>query len=387
LKEFQKFKRKKHSQQQTSHKSLTMSDNGNSTKEEGQSGQPAASAPGALAGIVSSMAASAVQEGANRVNDFSLHVCEVHLRRWAKERSVVAAVEVANVAPGGVIMSPMIESMLKACFISIGGGGTWVVCAPSDQGKTVAAQFLIHGKHNLNPKRSLKIDATNMTDFAKDFAKFLQCSAAESCLSQLLCEALCDTPPRGDVGERAVAKATATAINVAGQYLCVPGKSFALGNLMEMRDAKQHKVLELANSSAPAPILIIDEFDCDTVENQKFVRTLLRDAATKGIVVFLLTLNSVWASKLINLNGGTKIKPLLGNVDNEGYNGSIRFTETPMWNNFYWPVKELRELVRPTCEEFEISPETAIPDDKKLTPGEAMRIARGMGLQKQLERK
>lgn len=55
------------------------------------------------------------------------------------------------------------------------------MCAPTDQGKTIASQFLIHGNHSMIPKRSLKIDATNMTDFAKEVATILQCSAAESC--------------------------------------------------------------------------------------------------------------------------------------------------------------------------------------------------------------
>eukprot|EP00977_Amphora_coffeiformis_P011478 scaffold2767_cov177-Amphora_coffeaeformis.AAC.52 len=304
----------------------------------------------------------------------------------AKEQSVVVAVEVENVA-GGVTLSPIIRAMLEAFFPSLGGGGgsgtTWVVCAPTDQGKTVAAQFLIHGNHALRPKRPLKIDATNMTNFAKDFAEYLQCSAAESCVSQLLCEVLSDTAPESDDSQ--VAKATASAMNVTGKYLCAPGKSTALRNLMEMRDAEKYKVLNIeTDDDEPAPILIIDEFYSDTEENQKFVRTLLRDAAAKGIVVFLMTRDQGWASKLIKLNGGTKCKPLCYNVDNHNYDGSKRFMEAPVWNEFFWKVEDLRGLVQPMCKKFNIAPETAVPDGAKLTPAEAKKTVMNLRFKEQL---
>ena len=321
-----------------------------------------------------------------RVNNFSKSVCRLNLDRMAKEQSVVTAAEVANIA-GGVTMSPIIRAMLKACFLSLGGGGgngtTWVVCTPSGQGKTVAAQFLIHGNHALRPKRSLKIDATNMTNFAKDFAEYLQCSAAESCMSQLLCEALSDTAPEGDNSE--VAKTFASAMNLAGNYLCAPGTSTALENLIKMRDAEKHKELNIETYDLePAPILIIDEFYKDTEENKKFVRTLLRDASAAGIVVFLMTCKQDWASKLIKLNGGAKCKPLCYNVDNDGYDGSQRFMENPMWNGFFWNVEDLRGLVRPMCEKFNIAPETVVPDGAKLTPAVAKKIVMELYLEKQL---
>ena len=367
-----------------------MTDNEKITKEEDNSGgalqKLAGSDSDTFVDSVSSLTGSSVEEGPKRSNDFSKSFCRANLDRMAKEQSVVTAVEVENVA-GGVSMSPIIRAMLEACFLSLGGGGgngaTWVVCAPTDQGKTVAAQFLIHGNHTLRPKRSLKIDATNMTNFAKDFAEYLQCRAAESFMSQLLCEALSDTAPKGN--DSIVAKASAAAMNETGKYLCAPGKAIAVENLMEMRDAEKYKILKLeTDNDEPAPILIIDEFYCDTEENQKFVRTLLRDAAAKGIIVFLMTRDQVWASKLINLNGGTKCKPLHRNVDNQEYDGSKRFTESPVWNEFFWPVKDLRELVRPMCEEFDITPETAVPDNAKLTPGEAKKTVMKLRLEKQL---
>ena len=345
----------------------------------------AVSASDALIDTISSIGGSAVEEAAKRVKDFSISVCRVNLDRMAKENSVVGAEEVDDVV-GGVTMSPIIKAMLEACFLSLprgGNGTTWVVCAPTDQGKTVAAQFLIHGQHSLRPKRSLKIDATNMTNFAKDFAEYLQCSAAQSCMSQLLCEALSDTALKGEDGQ--VAKATASAMNVSGKYLCVPGKSTALGNLMEMRHANTHKILSIdTKDDEPAPILIVDEFYSDTEENLNFVRTLLRDAAARGIVVFLMTRDPSWASKLIKLNGGTKCKPLPYNIDNPDYDGSRRFTENPLWNELFWSEEELRESVRLICKKYDIAPETAVPDDAKLTPAEATKIVMKLVLKKQL---
>lgn len=367
-----------------------MNESAKGAEEEAKSGGAlqslAASATEQLLESVSSLAGSAVEEGASRVNDFSINALRSHLDRMVKERSVVGAGEIVSIADG-VTMSPMIRAMLEACFLSLGGGGrgkTWVVCAPTDQGKTVASQFLIHGNHTMRPTRSLKVDATNMTNFAKDFAAKVNCTAAETELSTLLCDALSDTAPGVDDPEAKVARASAAAINVAGKYLCVPG-NVAVGSLMEMRDATEHKVLGLdTGEDEPAPILIIDEFYCDTQENQDFVRTLLRDAAAKGVVVFLITNDQAWASKLINLNGGTKCAPLRYNVDNVGYDGSTRFTEVPRWNDFYWPVEDLRKLVGPMCTKYGIDPEKAVLDGAQLTPAEANRIVLNMRMNKQL---
>jgi len=88
-----------------------------------------------------------------------------------------------------VTMSPLILSV-KACHYSLGRatGTTWVVCAPVDQGKSLVSQFLIHGDHYLRPERALTIHATNITNFAKDFAAYMDCEPAESEMSQFLYE-------------------------------------------------------------------------------------------------------------------------------------------------------------------------------------------------------
>jgi hypothetical protein len=321
---------------------------------------------------------------------FSLNFCREHLDRLVCAQSVVTAADGAldKGFGGKVTMSPMIFSMLKMCHISVGGGGTWVVCAPTDQGKTLAAHFLIHGKHGARPKRSLKIDATNMTDFAKDFAAILNCSAAESCLSQLLCEALTDSASIVGSLERKLAKATAKATNIARQYLCIPGKSIAFSTEIEMRDAEKHKILALetcGEGGEPSPILIIDEFYLNTEKNKAFIRTLLRDASATGVTVFLMTRDSDWASELIALNCGTKCKPLPENVDNEEYTGAKRFVGAARWNDMVWSVENLRDFVQDFCGKHNLIPTEAIPDGANYTPAEAMRVVAELQWKKERE--
>lgn len=359
---------------------------------------------------VSSLANSAIEEGSNRVQEFSLKVCKQNLRRMASNQSIVTANPIAIDSGFGdkVIMSPLIEAMLRVCFLTSGSGTgcTWVVCAPTDQGKTLATQFLIHGKHGLRPKRSLKIDATNMTNFAKDFSeKTLKCGAAENSLSMILCGAL--TSSESDTSDAAgtnananvgtgtgqrVAEAAAAATDLAGQFVCNVENTVAFGSTLEMKDAEKHKILKLKSSredGEPRPILVIDECYCETEENKQFFSTLIRDAAATGVIVFLITKNPAWASQLILLNGGTKCKPLPTNIGNLGYTGATRFDVNVKaeWNQMFWPVTALRDLIRPFCAKHFLNPSTVVPDDQQeITPGEAMRMALELQMQDQLKR-
>jgi hypothetical protein len=101
----------------------------------------------------------------------------------------------------------------------------------------------------------------------------------------------------------------------------------------------------------------------------------LRDAS-KGVVVFLLTYNKKWATKLVSRNGGVKIKPLAGNVDNEGYDGTDRCVGTPEWNGLPWSVAQLRELIGPFCLKHGLDKAEVVPDDAKYTPKVAMAKAK-----------
>jgi len=376
-----------------------MPENRKSQNEDGEEGGAIKrgvvnSSADALIENLSSIAGSVVSAGERHVEEFSLKVFGGNLDRLAGNRSTVNAgdVELPGGFGGKVVMSPLIQAMLRACALApgnLGGAGcTWVVCAPTDQGKSLAAQFLMHGNHNLQPKRSLKIDATNMRNFAKEVAAILKCKAAESCLAQSLRVALKSTAPINDSEARKAAKvaskATAMASEFAGHFFCNPGNAIASGTCdMEMMDAEKQFALRLGRDGLePSPILIIDQFDCNSEENKDFAKSLIREAAAGGIVAFLITKEEDWASELITLNGGTKCKPLPSNVDNPGYNGTKRFTGPPQWNSLYWPVENLRDLVRFFCEQYELDPMEAIPDNAILTPGEAITTVIGLELER-----
>jgi hypothetical protein len=206
-------------------------------------------------------------------------------------------------------------------------------------------------------------------------------------LSTLLCEALCDTAPIADSKKTGkLTKVNTSATYIAEEVLCKPRKSFAAGGTIEMRNAEKHKMLKMGNCTGrPAPILIIDEFYAASEENEEFVRTLLKDAAKSGICVFLITREPDWASKLITLNDGTKVKPLPINVDNEGYNGALRFQGDALWNELFWSVDELRELAKPMCEKMNLDVTEVVPDGSQLTPGEVIRLVVTMDYDKRLQ--
>jgi hypothetical protein len=83
----------------------------------------------------------------------------------------------------------------------------------------------------------------------------------------------------------------------------------------------------------PFPLLILHNFNEDTDENTAFVQKLLNESNEIGVFVFILTINRSWASKLVKLNGGAKIKPLYGNVHNPDYGLATRFTGDPDWKD------------------------------------------------------
>jgi hypothetical protein len=182
-------------------------------------------ATGNLAESISSVANSAVEHATKAAGDCTVAVCQRNLNRMAAERSIVNTRDVRLTGNLILTMSPLIEAMLKASSLTSGSGAedpdqglVWVVCAPQDQGKTYAAEFLMHGDHSMRPDRSVKIDATNMEDFPNDCAKrLLNCPAAADTLSLLLCNALANSTGADQLG---IAAKTG---DLAGKLVCEPG--------------------------------------------------------------------------------------------------------------------------------------------------------------------
>jgi stalled ribosome rescue protein Dom34 len=52
------------------------------------------------------------------------------------------------------------------------------------------------------------------------------------------------------------------------------------------------------------PMLVIDNFNEPTETNKGFVKRLLNEAAERGVFVFIMTTEPIWATTLVLLNGG-----------------------------------------------------------------------------------
>jgi hypothetical protein len=68
-----------------------------------------------------------------------------------------------------------------------------------------------------------------------------------------------------------------------------------------------------------------------------------------------------------------------------GYDGSLRFTEAPLWNTLSWTVPQLRALVAPFCKEIGLDREAVVPSDAKYSPSEALERARKLRGEKKME--
>jgi hypothetical protein len=283
--------------------------------------------------------------------------------------TLAAAAGEGTVLNGGyegsdVVKSPHIERMLAAYRVA-SGGRIIVVCSPADSGKTKAAEFLIHGKHPFRPARSLMIDASAMEDFPTEFSRdeLGVEKQAGPVLGQILCKALTSVEPPSSAGEF-VAK--------AGKFM-----DKATCTLQETRPFVETNAINMYGPGqipSPAvdrkrlPMLIIDNFNSATDKNKKFVGKLLQEASQFKVFVFILTRSEQWATTLVGLNGGTKIKPLHGNVDNANYEITDPFQGVPEWNTLPWPVETLRELIRPVCVKHGIDPVTVVPDGAVMLP-------------------
>jgi hypothetical protein len=273
-----------------------------------------------------------------------------------------------------MIISPHLNHMLHAyAFSGIGTGVTWVMYAPTDSGKTAAAEYLLHGSHGFRPTRALKISAASMQDFAHDYAgKKLGSPTAGDCLHAILIDALVNEPT-------IVSKFAGGADNLQRAMSCSPQS----GNVISYKEQDAVSIYGnqkftfdkdcAAEICAKRPVLIIDDFNCDTEANRLFLFELFTKAALNKVVVFILTKEKGWATEMIGMNGGSKIMPLHGNVDNAKFEVSGPFVGPPQWNSLVWSVEALRDLICPLCQEKGLDPERVVKDDQPCTPGVALR--------------
>jgi hypothetical protein len=250
------------------------------------------------------------------------------------------------------------------------GGGALVLCSPPDSGKTCAAEYLLFGNHNFRPDRSLMISAVAMENFAAEFSTHsLKCKGVEPFLGQLLCQALA-TDPASITGMAAKAGKIA-AMGSCKASLATP---FSNTSMLNSYGPNPWSTIQPIGAFRLLPVLILDNFNMDTPANTSFAEKLFQTASDSGVFVFILTKNKEWASKLVQLNGRTKIKPLYGNVNNPDYKEFSPFFGVPVWNDLPWDVNILRELIRPDCVTSSIDPkdDDLVPDGAVMGPREAM---------------
>jgi hypothetical protein len=279
-----------------------------------------------------------------------------------------------------VVKSPHIERMVAAYRVA-SSGRVIIMYSPADNGKTRAAEFFLHGKHPFRPDRSLMASAAAMEDFATQFSsKQLRIASVGPNLGEILCGALAhQETTTSNSSSAAAAELAATAGDVVETALCI---------LPEKRSFSDNKEITMYGSEqipCPGvdfdegfPVLIIDNFNVATDKNKEFVTKLFQEASQFGVFVFILTSNESWATTLAGLNGGSKIKPLHGNVDNADYELTDPFEGAPRWNTLPWPVETLRELIRPLCEKHSIDPVKVVPEGAQMLPVTAQDRARAL---------
>jgi len=295
-----------------------------------------------------------------------LFVMKHLLARLANEKCIVNGT-IQRKEGEDVFVSHIIEKMIEACTLNAATGGVWIVSAPDGMGKSVAAEFLIHGDHLFRPKRSLKLSAMYLSNFPTDFAMVhLCCPKAAPELSLHLCQALNEEYPVD-------AKTTSDVHRLLQSASCGPRQKISYSERLRVGFyGPSSESMTPSPRFRGCPVLIIDDFDEDSQENLDFVEQLYRDASTHHVTVFILTARKAWASKMVALNQGLLIRPLVGNVENEGYDGTSRCMGPPEWNNLQWSVPQLRELVRPACRKVGLDPGEVVPYGVKWRPAQAL---------------
>jgi hypothetical protein len=150
-------------------------------------------------------------------------------------------------------------------------------------------------------------------------------------------------------------------------------KGFDKDNPIELYGSKHTFVQQIPGKFACSPVLIIDDFNTDSKENKSVVTQVFTRASRSNIVVFILTKEEDWATKLVKLNGGMKIVPVHDNISNDRQIWEP-FTQDPVWKPLEWEVTCLQDLVRLECEESGLVVEEVI--NEPMLPRSAMRLVK-----------
>jgi hypothetical protein len=89
------------------------------------------------------------------------------------------------------------------------------------------------------------------------------------------------------------------------------------------------------------PILIIDDL-CESKENRDFVSSLYTRAHAMKISVLIVTKDEQWATKMKDINGGVKVLPVDGVINNPRGDSVEPFVQDPQWTGMTWRLPDLR---------------------------------------------
>lgn len=124
---------------------------------------------------------------------------------------------------------------------------------PSDSGKSMAAEFLLHGDHDFRPVRGLIFSVAGVVDFAKKFGEQCLGKPSGESTAYVLAEAL-TRPPERDSPWAASSRVRDIDFD--------PTKPIKLyGDAFKVAD-------KLPGKFAHTPLLIIADFDTDSEENE-----------------------------------------------------------------------------------------------------------------------
>eukprot|EP00978_Attheya_sp_CCMP212_P030991 scaffold115776_cov53-Attheya_sp.AAC.1 len=252
---------------------------------------------------------------------------------------------------------------MVAAYSIASRGRIVVMCSPANNGKSTAAEFFIHGNHPFRPERSLMVSAAAMDNFALQLSELMGVESASKEMGDILCMALAQKSQDSSAAADLVLKAG----DVVDSSLCfTPSSRHSLKHDIEMYG--RESIPPPAVDIGKMPVLSIDNFNEATEKNKIFITKLLNLASAFQVFVFVLTTKSDWATTLVGLNGGAKIKALRGNVNNADYKLVGDLIGVPDWNSLPWSVETLRELILPKCQKHGKDPTEVVPDGAIMIP-------------------
>ena len=186
------------------------------------------------------------------------------------------------------------------------------------------------------------VNAEGSKDFAKDFSMQQNAANAAPHLVNILCASKFQE-------KKDAAKDFGTKVYKVWSGFCRLGEGCFAPMVDEpsicLQDSR--RLIQISrgreiSSRFDLPTLIIDDLP-ESEANDRFVNRLYTRAYAEKISVLILTKDDQWATKMIkDINGGVKILPVDGEIENPRGNSVEPFTEVPRWTGMGWNLADLQ---------------------------------------------